>query len=571
MAKKRDDAEIEAVRKELPLNPPPAVLETIKQRQKSAKLVYRAGFVTEPITGLKSKAALVRCTACGEKYYLDHTYARTGCHAGGYGDTFGFIDPLDHEAKCTGTTCICPECGAEAEALHISHIRGTYVVDKTYFLTVHNIRGHFVALSWILFKECDKEAKISYTVRRYEGNAIVGGRPIRYTGHVNGYFGYWSNGWDTRAVWKDNGDEWDIEEIFMNRQDFDSSDASKSGLEEYIIDERKKIRVGAYLQLWAKDPQIENLVRSGLSPFVRKLIDKATQITGYYNSGRAFLIAEAEKHFDRKKVKPHEMLGLEKEELPLANKWTIERLDFYKQIFKTAKIRLTEEQLEEVESLGRGEFEKMLEEAKEELGYDAPIIRTLNYLKKQRRAHGSVITAHYVLDYWSMTKEIQGGLPPELLFPKNLKQAHDQAVLRKKEKVDKETNERIAEYAKELAWLTFEDEETGLFIRAAGSQEELIKEGKYLSHCVGGYAASVSRRGTAILFIRKISDPETPFFTLEYRGGVVVQNRGKKNCDRTETVVAFEAKWLQHIKEYMEEKKNAKRGTRIQAGQRAGA
>ena len=132
--KKRDDAEIEALRCELPLNPPQTVLETIKQRQKSAKLVYRAGFVTEPTTGLKSKAALVRCTACGEKYYLDHTYAGTGCHAGGYGDSFGFIDPLDHEAKCTGTTCICPECGAEAEALHISHIRGTYIVDKTYFL-----------------------------------------------------------------------------------------------------------------------------------------------------------------------------------------------------------------------------------------------------------------------------------------------------------------------------------------------------------------------------------------------------------------------------------------------------
>ena len=570
--KKRDDAEIEALRCELPLNPPPAVLETIKNRQKAAKLVYRCGYYREPITGLKKKAALVHCTACGEGYYLDYAVGGWGCHAGGYGDSFGFIDPLDHEAKCTGTTCICPECGAEAEALHISHIRGTYVVDKTYFLTVHNIRGHFVALSWILFKECDKEANISYTIRRYEGNAIVGGRPIRYTGYVNGYYGYWSNQWDTRAVWKDNGDEWDADEIFMNRADFDASDAAKSGLEEYIIDEQKKIRVGAYLQLWTRDPQIENLVRSGLSSYLRKIIEKATFVTGYYGSSRAFSTAEAEKFFDRKKVKPHEMLGIEKAEIPLAKKWSVERLEFYKKVFKTCKIRLTVDQLKAAESFGTKEFENLLEKAEKEVGFAAPFIRTLNYLQKQRKAHGTVVNAQYVLDYWSMTKEIQGGLPPELLFPKDLKRAHDLAVLRKKEKVDKKIDEKITEYAKALSWLSWEDKETGLFIRAAGSQEEIIKEGRFLSHCVGTYAAAVSRRETSILFVRRIDDPEIPFYTLEYRDGKVIQNRGKGNCARTPEVVAFEAKWIQHIEEIKGDKQNGKRiRNQVAARQGAGA
>lgn len=564
--KKRDEAEIEAVQKELPLNPPSAVLETIKQRQKAAKLVYRCGYYREPITGLKQKAALVHCTACQESYYL--SYAVGGC---GQSDSFGFIDPLDNETKCTGKTCVCPECGIGAQAVHISHIGGTYPIEKNYFLTVHNIRGHFVALSWVLFKECDKEGRIIYRLQKYEGIAMIGGMPIRYTGYISGYFGCWIPEWKTRAVWRDNGDEWDIEEIFLNRQDFDSSDASKSGLEEYIIDVRKKIRLGAYLQLWAQDPQIENLVRSGLSSYVRAIIEKATVTSGYYATARSFSVKEAEKYFNKKKVKPHEMLGISKEEIPLVKRWSIERLEFYKEL-KSRKIKLTEKQLEDVETIGRATFKNLLEDTKEDLGFDPPLIRTLNYLIKQRKPNRKEIDAKYLFDYWTMTKEIQGDLPPALLYPKDLKRAHDQAVLLQKVKVNPEINRKISIYAKTLAWLTFEDEETGLLIRAAESQEELIKEGKFLSHCVGTYAAAVSRRETTILFIRHIDDPEIPFFTLEYRNGTVVQNRGNKNCARTPEVVAFEAKWIQHINEIKGDRKNGKRiRNQVAARQGAGA
>ena len=570
--KKRDEKEIEEVRKLLPKAPPPKVLEEMKRRQKAQKLVYRCGYYREPITGLKQKAALVHCTACGESYYLDYSVGGGGCHAGGYGDSFGFRDPLDHEAKITGNTCICPECGTGAEALHISHIRGTYIVDKTYFLTVHNIRGHFVALSWILFKECDKEANISYTIRRYEGNAIVGGRPIRYTGYVNGYYGYWSNQWDARAVWKDNCDEWDADEIFMNRADFDASDAAKSGLEEYIIDEQKKIRVGAYLRLWSKDPQIENLVRSGLSRILSQIIEKATTQSGYYyNIRRDFSVKNAEQYFDRKKVKPHEMLGIEKTEISLVKDWKIERLTFYKDM-KARGFKLTEKQLEEVETVGRTQFTDLLDNSVRDFGFDPPPIRTLNYLVKQRNTVSRGIDAKYLFDYWNMTSALQNGLPPELLYPRNLEFAHDQVLKRKNEIANRATNEAIAEYAKKSEWLSFSDEETGLFIRAAQSQDELIEEGKALSHCVGSYAKAVARGETTILFIRRISAPEVPFFTLEFKHGKVQQNRGKRNCDRTQQVVAFEAKWIQHINEIKGDRKNGKRiRNQVAARQGAGA
>ena len=96
------------------------------------------------------------------------------------------------------------------------------------------------------------------------------------------------------------------------------------------------------------------------------------------------------------------------------------------------------------------------------------------------------------------------------------------------------------------------------------------KEGKLLCHCVGGYAKDHAAGKTSILFIRKIAEPEIPFFTLEYKDGKVNQNRGYKNCDRTKEVIAFEKDWLEHIKnkEFM---KNGKLSRRNQAEQRAGA
>ena len=178
MAKpKKDEDEIRATAAELPTEPPEEAVQLARAEQKSAKLVYRAGWWKEPITGQKEKTALVKCTACGEEYHLEHVPFSSGCSRG-YGmrsDPFGFLDPADKESKGSGDTCICPCCGACATAIHIGKINQTTEIDKTCFMTLHNIRGHLVLLSWILCKDCNKEAEIFYTVRLYEGIAVVTG------------------------------------------------------------------------------------------------------------------------------------------------------------------------------------------------------------------------------------------------------------------------------------------------------------------------------------------------------------------------------------------------------------
>ena len=84
-------------------------------------------------------------------------------------------------------------------------------------------------------------------------------------------------------------------------------------------------------------------------------------------------------------------------------------------------------------------------------------------------------------------------------------------------------------------------------------EEELRVEGKRLHHCVASYAEAHASGRSNIFFIRKIDEPDKPFFTLELKNGdgklYVNQNRGKNICSRTEIVVEFEKKWLEHIKE----------------------
>ena len=187
----------------------------------------------------------------------------------------------------------------------------------------------------------------------------------------------------------------------------------------------------------------------------------------------------------------------------------------------------------------------------------------MNYLEKRKNSFG---TPSNLADYWRMTENVYGEIPPEMAYPKDLKKMHDRMMLLQKEKTERETDEKIRRFAKDLEWMSFSDPELGLEIHPCGSQEEIIKEGKILGHCVATYAQRVAARETSILMIRETKEPDMPFFTLEYKGGSVIQNRGNKNRDRTKEVRIFEEKWLAYIR-----REGKKHGNDRAEKQRAGA
>lgn len=87
----------------------------------------------------------------------------------------------------------------------------------------------------------------------------------------------------------------------------------------------------------------------------------------------------------------------------------------------------------------------------------------------------------------------------------------------------------MAKRSEVTAELLLADEETGLMIRPCATHGEIIKEGKILIHCVATYAKSYAEGKTSIFFIRKISEPDIPYYTLEFKNGKVAQNRGLRN------------------------------------------
>jgi hypothetical protein len=364
-----------------------------------------------------------------------------------------------------------------------------------------------------------------------------------------------------------------------------------------LEDGGKNIRIGAYLWMWTKFPAIENLVTSGHTYALKKLIDHMTRTSGYYYERQSFNIGALKTVLDTKAVKPHDILRCRKGEIGLIQEMGTDRFLFRGFVYQKYGVILTRERIEQCYNEGVLLWKDILETS-----FNPPLERTMNYLDRQKRKYlmarmeeefksekarkknlerelatlreGKytalcLVTPSYLFDYWDMLKKVYGSYPEELRYPKDLVQAHDDVQKRVREKECEALRAKFLKRYAELDRLSMEDEDLGLMIRPCKTQMEMIEEGKFLHHCVGSYANRHANGSTAIFFIRKIEKPDEPFYTLEYKDDRVDQNRGMKNADRTEEVKAFEAKWLKYI-EKIKGENNGKQRNRDE-GVRAGA
>ena len=561
--KKRDEAEIAATISELPTKPPEGIIETMEKRGliKGDALLYRAGSCYIPLEDRVKKMALVHCTACGEETYLEHVAFESGCWRGA-SDTFGFIDPADGEAKHSYSSCICPQCGKGMSAVHISRFRSSYQLDRHFISTAHNVRGHLCLLSWSIAKYTDKDGNISYSRNMWEGVVIVGGTLTRVCGYTRFMSSVsWNIKWEARKRGEDMIGACDPDELEgYTRELVESTDSAHSALYEYIeANGNGKIYPGAYMQLWCKYPNVENLVRAECGRYVGELICRGEERNGSYYSAEKLKTSVIAEYVNWREVKPHRMLDLEKNELQLAIARKVEIVDYYKHIKDTQGIKLDSLSLDRLETFGVYNTNELITR------YKVPIIRTLGYLARQRErlgentARGSLISPRYLGDYWRAVEQVYGGLDKSLQWPRDLVSAHDNMVAHVKEKEEETINAKIRERLEELELRSYRSEELGMLIRPAASQGELIAEGKTLHHCVGSYANSHADGATSIYFIRRIDAPDVPFYTLEYKGGKVAQNRGDHNCAETIEVIAFKEEWLRYLQTLKETKNNAKR------------
>ena len=184
------------------------------------------------------------------------------------------------------------------------------------------------------------------------------------------------------------------------------------------------------------------------------------------------------------------------------------------------------------------------------------------------------------LDYLAWCKELKYDLTNMFFyFPKNFKKVHDrtaaeyQAVQDKKaaekKRQEEERIKREAEAMKKLLEEMLKENAgidnaflikgKGLILRVPRDAQEIKNEGAALHHCVGTYVDRVAKGQTHIFFVRRVEEPDTPYFTMEYNRGRVIQCRGSHNCEMPSSVKTFVAAFEKLMKE-REEKMERKCG-----------
>lgn len=167
------------------------------------------------------------------------------------------------------------------------------------------------------------------------------------------------------------------------------------------------------------------------------------------------------------------------------------------------------------------------------------LTKTYNYIRKQmeigkfNRIHDLIRTYE---DYVKMALRVKIELKKDIFnHPKDLREAHDEVVklciskedaLRAGEIIEKFPDvDTICQSIKEKYEFGNED----FTILVPNKVEDIIREGKILRHCVGShdyYFERIQNRETYIMFLRRTSELDKPYYTLEVEpNGTIRQKR----------------------------------------------
>ena len=285
-----------------------------------------------------------------------------------------------------------------------------------------------------------------------------------------------------------------------------------------------EFKVMNYIDTYLDFPSIEYLVKLKLFNILSEKLNRN------YNMERAV-------NFQGKNIK--DMLGVEKSDIPFVKKMNLStgELYFYQKARKNKRtvtaddINWIRKSLDIADNLSEITF------------YTTPH-KAIKYIDKQHNSNRLLRNElRDWLDYLTNASFLGFNIKSNrILFPKDLKKAHDEMSNLNKAKINGIYTEKIADME---AWLNemYKFSTNNYLIRAPHSIDEIIEEGLQLDHCVSDYIERIANKKTAVLFIREKSNPNTPFYTMEIKDHVVVQVRGFDNCDAIPDVNKFVELW----------------------------
>lgn len=142
------------------------------------------------------------------------------------------------------------------------------------------------------------------------------------------------------------------------------------------------------------------------------------------------------------------------------------------------------------------------------------------------------LNSYEYFDYLDMANKMKLDITnKQILYPKNIKKAHDKLLLEFKLKKDKILNNKIKKISKRLENTKFTNGQ--YIIYPVKSYEELVLEGNNQHNCVRTYADRIVD-GTCLIYLMRTKDaPDKSLVTVEVRNKKVVQSRTKNNESTT--------------------------------------
>lgn len=437
------------------------------------------------------------------------------------------------------TVGICPCCGkqvlflAEGKAKNISdHGQAAYFQKTSQgfvirFFYIHKFYGR---------QYKSPEIRISEMKRIfYEQNQSISyeWRNFKQTGEM-----YWCKDWDGYLFERAACYTANLDRVLQGTP-YQYS-ALRQFAERY---EGAPVNVYGFLWRYMRKPYLEYMIKTGLY----HLVEDMTQIW-YYNH----LFSDSGKNL-------MEIMGVTKEQFRFIQRKNMTGYEY--KIYK----KMLEEGIREIPEDFSGFCRQY--------GYDTHMIiglmryttlhRIERYCKSRETKQQSFdLVMRLWWDYLQFAAKLGYDMKNEfVVFPRHLIQAHDAAAMEVQRRKEKELREKMRQenerakillnqYKKVYSWT-----DGNLSVVVPEDLFSIREEGHCLHHCVATYTTAVAEGRTIILFIRKNSEIDKSFYTMEVKEGRIIQCQGFAHKAQTEEVKEFvrlyERKVLEPLKNTM--------------------
>lgn len=292
----------------------------------------------------------------------------------------------------------------------------------------------------------------------------------------------------------------------------------------------KETEIGRFLRRAMEKTYLETYAKNGLTSMAKDILNKETSV-------------EFNCRIEQGRYgKPWQALGVEKDQYKMLcfMNADAEQVRIIQIVNEQGK-KITRQQLEWWSTnVGASLVLKVLKRTTPE--------RLIRFLKEQGAEKRDTVAKDYY-DYLEELKKLNMDYTKRTLYPQDLIKAHKETseLCREKERAvtdakEPEKNKMLQEMQAEAERHALEEFRTDLYIiKLPKSKSDFIREGQEQANCVATYLNRVLLKETMVFFVRKASEPDKAFATVETDTELtrVIQCRTKYNKNAPDEVKNF--------------------------------